>query len=296
MQRLPFLLAYPLLWLVAKLPYRLFYGFSDLVFGLVYYVVGYRKKVVLHNLQKAFPKKSLPELKIIRKKFYHHFCDIFLEMVKTLSISKEELTERFVLKNPEEMQRLEALGKSYIIMLAHYNSYEWVTSLQLQGMTYKAYGIYKKLKNPYFDKLIHDSRGKFETYMLDKDEVVREMIKNKRDGVLSSYGMIADQSPKLSSSLYWHPFFGHRVPVFIGSEKMAKKMDFSVTYLKIEKVKRGYYEAEFVPLTDEPKKLPDYEITNRYLALLEAQIQNRPEYYLWTHKRWKHEGKEPVKQ
>lgn len=290
MQRLIFYLVYPLLWVISKLPYKLFYGLSDIAFVLVYYLVGYRKKVVYNNLKRAFPEKPEAELLKIRKQFYHHFCDIFLEMAKTFSISKTELKNRFHLKNPEELERLEAQNKSYIILLGHYNSYEWVTALPLQGMTYKPYGIYKRLKNKAFDQLIHDSRGKFGTYMLDKQDVIRQMIKDKQAGALAAYGMIADQAPKHGKTKYWRPFFGGKVPVFIGSEVAAKKLDLAVTYLKIEKVKRGYYEAELVPITDMPKILPDYDITDRYFELLEAQIRKNPANYLWSHKRWKHEG------
>ncbi len=279
------------MWLISKLPHRLFYAFSDAVFVLVYHVVGYRKRVVMANLKLAFPDASTTELKGIRRKFYHHFCDIFLEMAKSISISEAELKARFVLKNPEEMQRLERLGKSYVIMLGHYNSYEWVTSLKQQGMQFKAYGIYKKLANRYFDDMICNARGKFDTHMLSKDDVVKEMVRNKVGKVLSSYGMIADQSPRLGGAKYWRPFLGPVVPVFIGSETMAKKLDMAVTYLKIEKVKRGYYEAEFVTITDDPKPFKDYEITDRYIEMLSDQIRQKPENYLWTHKRWKHAGK-----
>ena len=292
MKRLAYLLVFPILWGISKLPYKLFYAFSDFAFFLIYYVVRYRKKVVKNNLLLAFPEKSEKEIHQIRKKFYRHFCDLFLEMAKTFSISEAELKKRFVLKNPEELKRLETLDKSYVIMLAHYNSYEWSTALNLQGMTYKAYGIYKKIKNPYFDKLIRDSRGKFNVEMLDKDDVIRQMIRDKNSDILSSYGMIADQAPKGGRSKYWRDFMGHRVPVFIGSEVAAKKLDFTVTYLKIEKVKRGYYETEFIPITENPKTKPDYEITDKYIELLEKQIRKNPEFYLWTHKRFKHMGME----
>ncbi len=288
MKKLLFWIAYPLLWGISKLPYRLFYAFSDFVFLLVFYIIGYRKKVVQHNLKLAFPEKSIGEIKQIRKKFYHHFCDIFLEMIKTLGISERELKKRFVLKNPEELKRLESLEKSCVIMLGHYSSYEWVISLQLQGMTYKAYGIYKKIKNEYFDKLIHDSRGKFGLYLIDKNEVTDQMLRDKVSGMRAFYGMISDQSPRLKKLNYWLDFLGHEVPVFVGSEKMAKKLDFSMTYLKIEKVKRGYYEAEFVPLSDNPGEGEGFQFTEKYFDLLEAQIRQKPEYYLWTHRRFKH--------
>lgn len=288
MQRLLYWLVYPILYGISKLPYRLFYFFSDFVFLLVFYVVGYRKKVVKRNLELAFPEKSEQEIKQIQKKFYHHFCDIFLEMTKSLTISGEELKKRFVLKNPEEIKRIEALQKSYVIMLGHYNSYEWVTSLQLQGVTYESFGIYKKIKNPYFDKLIHNSRGKFGTKMVDKNDVTKLMAKNRFNGVLSTYGMVSDQSPRLKGLNYWLDFFGYEVPAFVGSEKMAKKLDFSMIYLKIEKVKRGYYEAEIIPLSDNPKEYDDFKVTEKYFKMLEEQIRQKPEYYLWTHKRWKH--------
>lgn len=288
MQRFVFLIVYPFLWGISKLPFKLFYGLSDFAFVLIYYVVGYRKKVVDHNLKLAFPDKSEAERKKIRKEFYHHFCDLFLEMAKSLSISEKELKERFVLKNPEELQRMEALHKSYILMMGHYNSYEWSTALGLQGMAYRPYGIYKRIKNPFFDKMIRSGRGKFGVYMLDKNDVIRQMIRDKQKGILASYGMIGDQAPKGGKSKYWRPFFGHTVPVFVGSEVAAKKLDITVAYLKIEKVKRGYYEAKIIVLTENPQTVADYKITDRYIDLLESQIKNQPENYLWTHKRFKH--------
>ncbi|HLS30601.1 MAG TPA: lysophospholipid acyltransferase family protein [Flavobacteriaceae bacterium] len=292
MQRLAYLLTYPILWGISKLPYRVFYAVSDIAFFLVYYIVGYRKKVVEQNLTMAFPEKSKDEIHQIRKDFYHHFCDLFLEMTKSISFSEDEMVRRFVLQNPQELKRIESLQKSHIFMMGHYNSYEWVTALNLQGMKYKPYGIYKKIKNPYFDKMIRKTREKFGVEMLDKDEVIRQMIADKQNQKLCNYGMIADQAPKGGRSKYWRPFLGHRVPVFIGSEVAAKKLDLSVSYLKIEKVKRGYYQGEIISLTDKPKKLKDYQITDMYIEQLENQIKKDPQYYLWTHKRWKHMGQE----
>lgn len=292
MQRLAYLITYPLLWLISKLPYRLFYGVADFAFFLVYYMVGYRKKIVAYNLQLAFPEKTENERHKIRKEFYRHFCDLFLEMAKTISISEKELKKRFILQNPEELHRLEALEKSYITMMAHYNSYEWSTAIGLYGKGFKSYGIYKKIKNPFFDKMIRDSRGKFNVEMLDKNDVLRQMIRDARAGIVCNYGMIADQAPKGGRSKYWRDFMGHRVPVFVGSEVAAKKLDMAVAYLKIEKVKRGYYAATLVPLFDDPKNVEDYKITDAYIDQLEKQIRENPQYYLWSHKRWKHIGQE----
>lgn len=290
MQRILFLMVYPVLWGISKLPYRLFYAVSDFAFFVVYYLIGYRKKVVYNNLKQAFPHKPDAEIKQIRKKFYHHFCDLFLEMTKSFTITAQELKRRFVLKNPEELKRIEKQGRSYIVMLGHYNSYEWITSLALYGMTYKSYGIYKSLKNKYFDRLIRHSRGRFGTHMLDKNEAVRQMIRDRQEGILAIYGMIADQAPARGKSKYWRSFMNREVPVFVGSEVTAKKLNYTVVYLKIEKVKRGFYEAQFITIADHPREFEDFAITDRYFELLEEQIRFQPQYYLWTHRRWKHVG------
>lgn len=292
MQRLIYLLAYPFLWIISILPFPLFYFFSNVVSFLLFRVIGYRRKVIQQNLTLAFPEKSSEEIRKIRRKFHRHFCDIFLEMVKTLTISDKELQKRFIYKNPEELHRLESLDKSYMIMIGHYASYEWVIALHFFGLTYKGYGVYKPIKNKYFNQLIKKIRGRFSTTMLSAKMVPKEVVHNKKNNVLSSYGMIADQSPKLSQARYWRKFMGIRVPVFVGSEVLASRYDLAMTYLHIEKVKRGHYEATFIPLTDNPRQLPDYQITDRYFELLEEQIRKQPAYYLWTHKRWKHAGKE----
>lgn len=288
MQRLAYWLIYPLLLGLSKLPFWLFYRVSDMCFVLVYYIIGYRKKVVASNLRKAFPKKSDKELKIIRKAFYRHMCDMFLEMIKTLSISKEELKKRFLITNPEELTRLESLDKSIVVMCAHYASYEWLVALRFYGMTYKSYGIYKKIKNPYFDSLVKRIRSRYNTTMITTKETPREMTKNKFNKVLAQYGMIADQAPKGGKSNYWMPFMGIETPVFTGTEALARRLDLTVTFLNIEKVKRGYYEATFKTITTDAPQTPVNEITTTYFNFLEAQIRRKPEFYLWTHKRWKH--------
>lgn len=294
MQRLIYVLVYPFLWIISVLPFPVFYLFSDLVSFFLFRVINYRKKTVTKNITLAFPEKSSEEIKKIRREFYRHFCDIFLEMVKTLTISDKELKKRFIYKNPEELHRLESLQKSYIIMIGHYASYEWVIALHFFGLTYQGYGIYKPIKNKYFDRLIKKIRGRFSTTMLSAKIVPKKIAQNKKKGVLASYGMIADQSPKLSNARYWRNFMGVKVPVFVGSEIIAKRLDLAVTYLHIEKVKRGHYEATFIPLADKPQNFADFEITDRYFELLEEQIKTQPAYYLWTHKRWKHAGKSKI--
>lgn len=287
MQLLIYLLVYPFIWLISILPFPVFYLFSDLIYFLVYRVIGYRKKVVRYNLELALPHLSKKELRDVEKKFYSHMCDMFLEMIKTLSISKKEIKKRFTFKNIEIYEELEKQGKSIALMCSHYGSYEWGVSMNYH-INFMGYGVYKQLSNPYFDKLVKKIRKKFEAELITTKETIPTMAKNYRAKKLCLYGLISDQSPKLSATHHWQKFMGHTVPVHTGAEMLAKKYDMNVIFFKIDKVKRGHYEATFELLSDDPKSEPNYAITDRFLQLVEKLILEKPEYYLWTHKRWKH--------
>ncbi|MAN28339.1 MULTISPECIES: lysophospholipid acyltransferase family protein [Mesonia] len=288
MKKAVFYCSYPLLWLVSKLPFPIFYWVSDGCYLLVYYLIGYRKKVVRNNLQQSFPQKSLSEIKQIEKKFYKHMCDIFLEMIKTLSISNKQLKKRFVYENIEELVKFEKECNGAIVMCGHYASYEWATAINFYDTHNKAYAIYKKIKNNYFDKLIKDIRANLGTTLITSKEVIPTMMRNKVNHQKASYYMISDQSPRNTKNACWVDFMGKETAAFTGSESMAKKLGFGILYLQIRKVKRGYYSAKLIPLTATPKDYEDFKITEKFFQLLEAQIREQPEYYLWTHKRWKH--------
>lgn len=288
MQRLVFWLAYPLLWLISVLPFSLFYLVSDVVYVLVYHLVRYRRRTVTANLKLVFPEKPSEEIGLIRKRFYRHMVDMFLEMIKSISISNEELKKRFIFTNPEELQRIRAMDKSVLLACGHYASYEWMNALELYGIDLKGYGIYKKIKNRYFDQLVKDIRGKYNTVLIPTSKATKTITHNQESKIRGIYALIADQSPKLHRSKAWAKFMGIEVPVFTGTETLAKNLDMAVVYLHVEKVKRGFYSATFETISSEPAKEPDFEITRRYFTLLEEQIRKAPEYYLWTHKRWKH--------
>ena len=292
MQAVVFWLIYPLLWLISILPFWLFYRVSDVVYFIVYHLVGYRKKTVTHNLKLVFPEKSSEEIIKIRKKFYAHMCDMFLEMVKSISISEEELKKRFVFTNLEELRRIEKLDKSIMLMCGHYASFEWLFALQLNNLNHKAYGIYKKIRNPGFDKLINDIRRRFGAELIQNSKSTLRIAHNQKEGIRGAYAMIADQSPKSPNYKFWTDFMGKKVPFYIGSERMAKEFDMAVIYLHVDKVKRGYYKASLINIADNPTETENNQITLDYIQHLEKQIREKPELYLWTHKRWKHLGKE----
>ena len=269
------------------LPFRLLYLFSDIVYFFVYHIIGYRKKTVRQNLAIALPELTNQERLVIEKKFYHHMCDMFLEMIKTMNISKKEICKRFVFKNIDMYKEIEKQGKSVAIICSHYASYEWIISMNYYS-DFVSYGIYKQLKNPYFDKLVHKIRSRFNAKLITTKQTVPTIINNNKNDVLALYGFASDQSPKAKGAMHWSKFMGIEVPVHVGAEMLSKRYNMNLIYLNTKKVKRGHYEATLELLSDNPKDVPNFELTDQYLKLLEKQIYEAPEYYLWTHKRWKY--------
>jgi KDO2-lipid IV(A) lauroyltransferase len=276
--------------LVSILPFPLLYLLSDAIYFLLFYVFGYRKKVVLENLTIAFPEKSEQELKRIRKKFYHHFVDIFMEMIKTFTISNEKILKRFKLVNKEELAAFMAKHQNVLLMSSHYANYEWLFSLNLL-VTHNGFAAYKKVKNPYFNKFIVKSRGRFNSTLVSTKEFMKTVAENDASGDKFVYGILSDQSPRLDKSYHWSPFFGQQVPVFVGTESLSKKYNYPVMYIDTMKVKRGYYEAKMIILTENPKEIPNFDLTDLFMKKLEEKIRRKPEFYFWTHKRFKHANK-----
>lgn len=287
MQLIVFLISYPIIWLISILPFRLLYIFSDFIYFLVYFILGYRKKIVRNNIAISLPHLSNKERLDIEKKFYKHLCDMFLEMIKTMSISREEMEKRFVFKNLDLYLELEKKGKSIALLCAHYASYEWAVSMNYH-ITFEGYGIYKKLSNKYFDKLVIDIRSKYRATLITTRETISVIESNKRSNKLAVYGLASDQSPQKSKANHWTNFMGIDVPVHTGAEMIAKRFDMNVIFLKNKKVKRGYYEATFELMAENPCEEPNFSISDDFLKRVEKQILEAPEFYLWTHNRWKH--------
>ena len=290
MQLLIYLLLYPILWLISILPFRLLYVFSDAVYLLVYYIIGYRKNTVRNNLAMALPHLSDKERLNIEKKFYSHMCDMFLEMVKTISISQAEIEKRYSFTNLDIYLDLEKKQKSIALLCAHYASYEWAVSMNYH-INYTGYGIYKKIANTYFDKLVKDIRSKFKAVLITTKETSKTIQENAISGKLGIFGFASDQTPRWSDNLHWYRFMGIETPIHVGAEVLAKRYDMNVIFLKTKKIKRGYYQATLEILTDDIQNVPDYKISEEFMSRVEQQIYEQPEYYLWTHKRWKHKIK-----
>lgn len=287
-----FILTYPLIWLLSKLPMRILYLKSSFFYAIIYYIIGYRKRVVLKNLQLSFPEKTDEELKKIRKKFYKHFVDIFIESIKAFSISEKEIYKRYTYKNPELVNKYAKAGRSIAMVGSHLANWEWSVNMPL-FVDIKCNVAYTSLGNKYFDEKVISSREKFGVTTFKSSKLIKAMQRHfffKKQGV---YGLLSDQSPKPSKTYYWREFLGVKVPVHTGAEMLAKRFDLVVINYAATKIKRGYYEVEFKLITDQPKALEDYKITDLYTEITEQNIRKQPEYYFWTHKRFKHQNKVP---
>ncbi|MBS9767466.1 MAG: lipid A biosynthesis acyltransferase [Flavobacteriaceae bacterium] len=290
MQRLAFILVYPIIWLISILPFRLLYMLSDILFVVIYYIIGYRKKVVFENLTLAFPEKSKEEIKEIQKKSYRHFVDIFMEMIKSFTISKKELDKRFKYTNIDIFKEFEKDDKSIMVYAMHYANWEWVVGLN-PSEKYGKYVVFKKISNPYFDNVVKKSRERFGIDLKYTYEIKRVIEHNFNNHKKAIYGFLNDQSPRINRAEYWRNFMGVYVPVHTGSENFAKKYDMNVLYLSTKRIKRGYYENTFHILSTDAKKEPNFSITDKYIDLVEQQLREQPEFYFWTHRRFKHRNK-----
>ncbi len=292
MQFIAYILIYPFLWLISILPFRLLYAFSDGLYLLIYRIIGYRKATVQENLRLVFPEKSDNEINKLTKKFYHHLCDMVVEAIKSMTISEKEMKKRFTFENIDEVKQYEASNKSVILMVAHYGSWEWIFILQ-KHIKHKGYAIYKRLNNKYFDRLVKRIRARYNSYLITTKETFEVLQKAKNNNELTINGFAADQSPKPDKAYHWLNFMGIKVPVYTGAELMAKRLDMPVVFFAVKRIKRGYYQGRFKTIAEYPNDFNDYEITDQFFKLVEQQIYDAPEYYLWTHKRWKHRDKVP---
>lgn len=292
MQFIAYILIYPILWLISILPFRLLYAFSDVLYLFVYKIFGYRTTTVKANLNLVFPDKSEKEIKSIMDKFYHHLCDMIVEAIKSLTISKTEMQKRYKFPNVHLINDLEQKQRSIVLMCAHYGSWEWIFILQTY-VKHKGYAVYKRLANKYFDRLVKRIRAKYDSDLITTKETFTILNESKKKGELTINGFVSDQSPKAHKAFHWNEFMGIKVPMYTGAEMLAKKLDMAVVFFKVKRIKRGYYETTFETITENPQEFEDYKITDKFFKLVEDQIHEAPQYYLWTHKRWKHKDKIP---
>lgn len=263
---------------------------ADISTWLLHRIGRYRVKVVRQNLASSFPDKSKKELRKIEKEYYRFLGDYFVETIKLTSMSEKEMRKRMKFRNPElPVSDLEK-GKNVTLYLGHYCNWEWVSSIPLhlpKNDNIKGIQIYKPLHNKALDDVFLKIRNRFGAKSVKKMDTLRELINIKREGKISITGYIADQVPNYESIHIWLPFLNHDTGVFSGAERISRSLQASAYYIDIHRVKRGYYEAEYVKISDDAsKEQPEY-LTRTYFHLLEKTILRAPAFWLWSHRRWK---------
>lgn len=278
--------------LFSYVPFCLLYIISDGLYFLVYYIFRYRRRIVRKNLTESFPEKGEDDIKKIEKKFYSFFTDNILESLKMFTISRKEMLRRVKFINVEEVDALMGDGKSISLFLGHYGNWEWMSSIPLHiNKEVVAAQIYHKLSNKNMDRLMLYVRERMGAVCVEMRKTARYVNELATENKVCIIGFIADQSPRKKDSRHFLHFLNHNTPVLTGTEKITKHYDFGAFFLDVKRVKRGYYEARFVKMHDNPKSLPDFELTAIYYQMLEKCIRTQPELYLWSHNRFRNAEK-----
>ena len=276
----------PLIYLISYSPSWILYRISDFMYLILYYVVGYRKKVVTTNLKNAFPKKSAEEIGEIQKKYFKYLADIFLESVKTITMSEAYVHKHVKFNNVDLINELYERKKSFLVVMGHFGNWELAGPCFSLNCKHQLNVVYKPLKNVHFEKLFSKTRTKFTTQIIPMKNTLRAMAANRK--TINATALIADQTPSDLKSGLWIDFLNQETIVFTGPEKIAKMFDYPVVYMHIDRIKRGKYEITPTILFDSPKETEDNEITLAFNKKLEEEITKKPETWLWSHKRWKH--------
>ena len=274
------------LWLVSLLPWRVLYAVSDLC--CLFVKRHYRRRIVRDNLKSAFPEKDERELRQIEDRFYHQLCDNFVEVVKMLSMSSKEIMRRMTFTGIDDFRQRQEAGKQFCsLYLGHFGNWEWIASIHLSinGWSDTAQ-IYHHIYNKAMDRLFNEIRAQYGGENIEMKETYRRILQMKRSGKPYLIGFISDQQPKWRSIHHFVPFLNHDTAVFTGAEQIGRKVDAFAMYGRMSRPRRGYYNLDILPLEDNMAEASANSVTNRFFEMLESDIKEHPEMWLWTHKRW----------
>lgn len=281
---------YGILYLVSKLPYRALYVISDIANLVLYHIVRYRRDIVRRNITSAFPEKSLEECISIERGFYKWFCDYFVETVKLMSVSRQELLSRIEFRGIDKIEECFDRGQTCAGILGHYGNWELLsaTGLVIKKHPEAVIGlIYHPLRSQLFDRLFINMRQSMGGVCVPKKDILRYLVSFRSQNLMNLFGYIADQAPRYRNIHLWLPFLNHDTPVFTGAERIMRKMNNAVFYIDVERPERGKYIYTFKLMTDKPGEMPEFEITKKFFVMLEQTIRREPRFYLWSHNRWK---------
>lgn len=280
--------------ITARMPLGALYVFSDLAAPVVRHVARYRLRVVRDNLAKCFPDMAEKDRRAIEKDFYRNFTDYVVETVKLLHITDEEMERRMTFEGLEHIDRALDSGRDVLIYFSHCFNWEWAPSVTLRlpsraaGRSVVCAQVYRPLRDRDFDSLMLRIRSRFGSESFAKSQVLRDLIRLRREGTASVTGFMSDQKPSHGDPVHIIPFLGRPTKVITGTETLARRLGMAVVYWDITKPARGHYHVNVVRLTENAADTQPFELTDKYFSLLEKNIRQNPSIWLWTHNRWKH--------
>lgn len=265
-------------------PFGMLYKIADFLAWLLYKVIGYRKDVVFKQLRDSFPNKTEAEIEQIARASYQNLADIIVESIKGFSMTEADFRQRYIFKNPSVTNELLAKGQSVIHIAAHYTNWEWGVIAYPLYVKSPILGFYKPLSNIYIEKYGSQKRSKFNIHLIPIGNTAQAFVDFKDKP--TTYAFVSDQST-WSDKAHWVTFLGQDTACPPGADKYARALNATVFYLDIQRVKRGHYELDLVLLAENAATLPEEEVTKLFMAKLETILHQKPENWLWSHKRWK---------
>ena len=271
--------------LLSRIPLGILYLFSNLLYFITFYVVGYRKKVIYENLKNAFPEKSDTEIKSIAKEFYGRFSDFIVEVLKGITISAEELNRRVKFTNVEVLEPYRSKNQSVVVLASHQFNWEWGLLAGCMQLPFPVDAVYQRLSSKSFDNLMLATRSRFGGNPIEKDSALREIIKQKNR--LKALGIVADQSPIPNAPKHWTNFLNQETAFYLGAQQISRATGYPAFFMKVKNVGRGKYEVELINIGLPPYEKNSFDIIENYARETEKTISEDPAGWLWSHRRWK---------
>lgn len=283
---------YGIVWVLSLLPLRLLYLLADIIWLIMFLCppLRYRKSIVRKNLALSYPEKDSKWLRRTERRFYYQFACQIMESLKTVSAGKRWIERHIEFTGQDKLYDETLKGRSGIGYIGHIGNWEWIPSMNLFFIDMNDFvggQVYHRLENNIMEFFMYKLRSKFGTVNIPMEQVMRRFLSYRNEGKKFFIGMISDQVPLWWNIHYWTQFMNRKTPVFTGAERLARKMDLEVWYLHMTRKRRGYYRCDIQLVYEHTKDLPEFAVTEKYMRLLEDNINECPELWLWTHNRWK---------
>lgn len=292
-EKILFGIVYGTMYVLSLLPFCILYLLSDFAYLIVYHIIGYRRAVIDNNIATSFPEISAEERHDLKKKFYRHLCDYFLETIKLISASRNSISKRVRYTGLELIEKAVSRGQGVTLYLAHYGNWEWFTTIGLH-IPQGTFGgqVYHVLESKVMDKIMLKLRNRMGPVSIPMSEILRKMLQARQNGLCPIIGFISDQSPIIYNIPYWTEFLNHKTPFISGTERLTKKLNMTSIYMDVSSSRRGYYDVELKLMEEQTQDIPDWNLTEQYARMLETTIRRDPSLWLWSHNRWKRREEE----